>query len=52
MARAAGPRTWLMIRAGDRAAVRALLGDASVMVMLLVSREGDRSLFRLARAAE
>ncbi|WP_245350762.1 tonB-system energizer ExbB [Bradyrhizobium sp. UFLA03-84] len=31
---------------------RALLGDASVMVMLLVSREGDRSLFRLARAAE
>ncbi|PDT76125.1 tonB-system energizer ExbB [Bradyrhizobium sp. C9] len=34
------------------AAYRALLGDASVMVMLLVSREGDRSLFRLARAAE
>jgi biopolymer transport protein ExbB len=34
------------------AAHRALLGDASVMVMLLVSREGDRSLFRLARAAE
>ncbi|MFB9263658.1 tonB-system energizer ExbB [Bradyrhizobium erythrophlei] len=31
---------------------RALLGDASVMVMLLISREGDRSLFRLARAAE
>ncbi|BBB97037.1 biopolymer transport protein [Bradyrhizobium elkanii USDA 61] len=34
------------------ASYRALLGDASVMVMLLVSREGDRSLFRLARAAE
>ncbi|MBR0754231.1 tonB-system energizer ExbB [Bradyrhizobium jicamae] len=34
------------------AAHRALLGDASVMVMLLISREGDRSLFRLARAAE
>jgi biopolymer transport protein ExbB len=34
------------------AAHRALLGDASAMVMLLVSREGDRSLFRLARAAE
>mgnify|MGYP002716936184 CR=1 FL=1 len=34
------------------AGYRALLGDASVMVMLLVSREGDRSLFRLARAAE
>ncbi len=34
------------------AGFRALLGDASVMVMLLVSREGDRSLFRLARAAE
>ncbi|MBR0875531.1 tonB-system energizer ExbB [Bradyrhizobium tropiciagri] len=34
------------------AAYRALLGDASAMVMLLVSREGDRSLFRLARAAE
>ncbi|MTV15896.1 tonB-system energizer ExbB [Bradyrhizobium elkanii] len=34
------------------ASYRALLGDASVMVMLLVSREGGRSLFRLARAAE
>ncbi|KWV52595.1 biopolymer transporter ExbB [Bradyrhizobium macuxiense] len=34
------------------AAHRALLGDASAMVMLLVSREGDRSLFLLARAAE
>nr|WP_245439046.1 tonB-system energizer ExbB [Bradyrhizobium sp. SK17] len=34
------------------AGYRALLGDASVMVKLLVSREGDRSLFRLARAAE
>lgn len=34
------------------ASYRALLGDASVMVMLLVSREGDRSLFQLARAAE
>ena len=31
---------------------RALLGDASVMVMLLISREGDRGTFRLARAAE
>ena len=31
---------------------RALLGDASVMVMLLISREGDRGSFRLARAAE
>ncbi|WP_407152671.1 tonB-system energizer ExbB [Bradyrhizobium sp. ORS 86] len=34
------------------AAHRALLGDASAMVMLLVSREGDRSLLRLAHAAE
>lgn len=34
------------------AAYRALLGDASVQVMLLVSREGDRRGFRLARAAE
>ncbi|MBR1152261.1 tonB-system energizer ExbB [Bradyrhizobium sp. JYMT SZCCT0428] len=31
---------------------RALLGDASVMVMLLISREGDHGSFRLARAAE
>ena len=31
---------------------RALLGDASAMVMLLISREGDRGSFRLARAAE
>jgi biopolymer transport protein ExbB len=34
------------------AAHRALLGDASAMVMLLVSREGDRGLFRHASAAE
>jgi biopolymer transport protein ExbB len=31
---------------------RALLGDASAMVLLLISREGDRSSFRLSRAAE
>jgi len=31
---------------------RGLLGDASAMVLLLISREGDRSAFRLARAAE
>jgi biopolymer transport protein ExbB len=34
------------------AAHRALLGDASAMVMLVISREGDRGSFRLARAAE
>jgi biopolymer transport protein ExbB len=34
------------------AAYRALLGDASAMVLLLVSREGDRGAFRLSRAAE
>jgi biopolymer transport protein ExbB len=34
------------------AAHRALLGDASAMVLLLISREGDRGSFRLARAAE
>ena len=34
------------------AAHRALLGDASAMVMLLISREGDRGTFRLAHAAE
>lgn len=34
------------------AAYRALLGDASAQVMLLVSREGDRRGFRMARAAE
>jgi biopolymer transport protein ExbB len=34
------------------AAYRALLGDASTLVMLLISREGDRRGFRLARAAE
>ena len=34
------------------AAHRALLGDASVLVLLLISREGDRGGFRLARAAE
>jgi biopolymer transport protein ExbB len=34
------------------AAHRALLGDASAMVLLLVSREGDRGAFRLSRAAE
>ena len=31
---------------------RALLGDASAMVLLLISREGDRGTFRIARAAE
>ena len=31
---------------------RALLGDASAMVLLLISREGDRGSFRLSRAAE
>ena len=31
---------------------RALLGDASAMVLLLISREGDRGSFHLARAAE
>src|SRR4051794_26877659 len=31
---------------------RALLGDASAMVMLLISREGDRGTVRLAHAAE
>ena len=31
---------------------RALLGDASAMVLLLISREGDRGAFRLSRAAE
>jgi len=34
------------------AAYRALLGDASVQVLLLISREGDRRDFRIARAAE
>jgi biopolymer transport protein ExbB len=34
------------------AGFRALLGDASAMVLLLISREGDRGSFRLARAAE
>jgi biopolymer transport protein ExbB len=34
------------------AGFRALLGDASAMVLLLVSREGDRGNFRIARAAE
>jgi biopolymer transport protein ExbB len=34
------------------AAYRALLGDASVQVMLLVSRESSRGEFRIARAAE
>jgi biopolymer transport protein ExbB len=34
------------------AGFRALLGDASAMVLLLISREGDRGTFRLARAAE
>jgi biopolymer transport protein ExbB len=31
---------------------RALLGDASALVLLLISREGDRGSFRLSRAAE
>ena len=34
------------------AAHRALLGDASAMLLLLISREGDRGSFRMARAAE
>jgi biopolymer transport protein ExbB len=34
------------------AAYRELLGDASAQVMLLISREGDRRGFRIARAAE
>jgi len=34
------------------AVYRALLGDASVQVMLLISREGDRPGLRVARAAE
>jgi biopolymer transport protein ExbB len=34
------------------AAHRALLGDASAMVLLLISREGGRGSFRMARAAE
>src|SRR5215468_481671 len=33
-------------------AYRALLGDASALVLLLISREGDRGSFRIARAAE
>ena len=31
---------------------RALLGDAAAQVLLLISREGDRRDFRIARAAE
>jgi biopolymer transport protein ExbB len=34
------------------AAYRALLGDASAQVLLLISRQGDRRDFRVARAAE
>jgi biopolymer transport protein ExbB len=34
------------------AGFRALLGDASAMVLLLISREADRGTFRLSRAAE
>src|SRR6266852_9067203 len=34
------------------AAYRALLGDAAAQVLLLISREGDRRDFRIARAAE
>jgi len=34
------------------AAYRALLGDASAQVLLLISREADRRDFRIARAAE
>ena len=34
------------------AGFRALLGDASAMVLLLISREADRANFRLSRAAE
>jgi biopolymer transport protein ExbB len=34
------------------AAYRALLGDASAQVLLLISREGDRRGLRVARAAE
>ncbi len=33
-------------------AYRALIGDASAMVLLLISRHGDRSALRIARAAE
>jgi biopolymer transport protein ExbB len=33
-------------------AYRALLGDASTQMMLLISREGDRRGFRMSRAAE
>ncbi len=34
------------------AAYRALLGDASTQILLLISREGDRRVPHLARAAE
>jgi biopolymer transport protein ExbB len=34
------------------AAYRALVADAAAMVLLLISRQGDRSSFRIARAAE
>src|SRR5207247_844978 len=34
------------------AAHRALLGDASAMLLLLISREGDRGAFRRARPAD
>jgi biopolymer transport protein ExbB len=34
------------------AAYRALIGDASAMVLLLISRQGDRCSFRIVRAAE
>jgi biopolymer transport protein ExbB len=34
------------------AAHRALIGDAATMVLLLISRQGDRGSFRVARAAE
>jgi biopolymer transport protein ExbB len=34
------------------AAYRALIGDGSAMVLLLISRESNRDVFRLARAAE
>ena len=33
-------------------AYRALIGDASAMVLLLISRQGDRGALRIARAAE
>ena len=47
-----GDMTHTFSSMAEIAARRALLGDASAMVLLLISREGDRGSFRLARAAE